>query len=48
MRWGEGGSAAGILIKTVKHRWDDGTKLDLKETWWEGVKWTNLTQDTEK
>jgi hypothetical protein len=28
--------------------WEDNIKMDLKEIWWEGVHWNNLTQDTNK
>jgi hypothetical protein len=28
-----------------KRRWDDNIRMDLWETGWEGVDWTNLIQD---
>jgi hypothetical protein len=28
-----------------RRRWEDGTKMDLGETGWEGVEWIHLAQD---
>jgi hypothetical protein len=30
------------------HRWEDNNEIDLKQIWWDGVKWINLAQDTAK
>jgi hypothetical protein len=28
-----------------RHRWEDGTKMDLREIGWGAVEWIHLTQD---
>jgi hypothetical protein len=28
-----------------RHRWDDGIKLDLRETGWGGMDWIDLDED---
>jgi hypothetical protein len=28
-----------------RRRWEDNIRMDLREREWEGVDWTNLTQD---
>jgi hypothetical protein len=28
----------------LRHRWEDGIKMDLKEMGWEGVEWIYLAQ----
>lgn len=45
---GEGKCVVDFDEKTLRQRWDDDTKLDLKETCWLGVKEANMTLDTEK
>jgi hypothetical protein len=29
----------------LRRRWDDNTKMDLRETGWGGMDWTDLAQD---
>jgi hypothetical protein len=31
-----------------RHRWEDYTKMDLREIGWEGVDWLHLAQDGDK
>jgi hypothetical protein len=31
-----------------KRRWEDNIRMDLKEIWWEGVKWMHLAQDKDQ
>jgi hypothetical protein len=31
-----------------KHRWKDNIRIDLRETWWEGVNWIHLAQDRDQ
>jgi hypothetical protein len=45
---GEGKCVRDFDEKTHRHRWEDDTKLNLKEICWLGMKNANLTQDTEK
>jgi hypothetical protein len=33
-----------IVFLETWHRWEDGIKMDLRETGWEGVEWIHLTQ----
>jgi hypothetical protein len=28
-----------------RHKWEDNTKMDLRETGWEGVDWMHLAED---
>jgi hypothetical protein len=28
-----------------RHRWEDNTKMDLREVGWQGIDWINLAQD---
>jgi hypothetical protein len=30
------------------HRWEDGLRMDLKETDWVGVDWNRLAQDRDR
>jgi hypothetical protein len=32
----------------LRHRWEDNTKMDLKEVGWGGMDWINLAQDSDK
>jgi hypothetical protein len=34
-------------LQRPMHRWKDNRR-DLTETWWEGVEWIQLAQDTDK
>jgi hypothetical protein len=31
-----------------RRRWEDGIKMDLGETGWEGVEWIHLAQDRDR
>jgi hypothetical protein len=31
-----------------KHRWENGIRMDFRETGWEGVEWVQLAQDREQ
>jgi hypothetical protein len=43
---GFGGKPEGRrTLRRLKHRWEDGIRLDLKETGWEDVEWFQLAQD---
>jgi hypothetical protein len=33
------------MLKTTRHGWQDGIKLDVREIGWEGVVWIHLAQD---
>jgi hypothetical protein len=35
-------------LRKRRHRWDDNTKMDLKEIIWEGVDWIQLAQDGDR
>jgi len=57
VRIGEKKNTHGILVKKAEgkrpvgrhsHRWEDNTEVDLKEVRWEGVRWINVTQDSDK
>jgi len=37
-----------IQLGRPKNRWEDNTKIDLRERWWEGVYWTDTAQDRNK
>jgi hypothetical protein len=45
---GEGKCVRDFDEKTLRHGWDNDTKLSLKGTCWLGAKGANPTQDTEK
>jgi hypothetical protein len=32
----------------LRHRWEDGIKMDLRETGWEDVEWIHLAQDRDQ
>jgi hypothetical protein len=32
----------------LRHRWEDGIGLDLRETGWLGVEWIQLAQDKDQ
>jgi hypothetical protein len=32
-------------LRRLRHRWEDGIKMDLTEIGWEGVEWIHLAQD---
>jgi hypothetical protein len=32
-------------LRRQRHRWEDGIKMDLRDTGWEGVEWIHLAQD---
>jgi hypothetical protein len=31
-----------------RRRWEDNTKIDLREVGWEGMDWINLAQDSDR
>jgi hypothetical protein len=31
-------------VGKLRHRWEDGIKIDLREIGWEGVEWIHLIQ----
>jgi hypothetical protein len=33
------------LLRRLGHRWDDGIKMNLRETGWECLEWIHLAQD---
>jgi hypothetical protein len=35
-------------LERPRHRWEDGIKMDLRETGWGGVEWTHLAQDRDR
>jgi hypothetical protein len=35
-------------LRRVRHRWEDSIKTNLKETKFEGVDWSHLTQDRDQ
>jgi hypothetical protein len=35
------------LLGRPSHRWEDNTRIDLRETRWEGKDWIHLIQDTD-
>jgi hypothetical protein len=32
----------------LRHRWEDGIRMDLRETCWKGVEWIHLAQDRDQ
>jgi hypothetical protein len=52
-RMGEKRSAYRILVgkpegKRPRRRWEDNIKMDLRETGWGGMDWTDLAQDRDQ
>jgi hypothetical protein len=35
-------------LERPRHRWEDGIKMDLRETGWGGVEWIHLAQDKDR
>jgi hypothetical protein len=35
-------------LERSSRRWEDGIKMDLRETGWEGVEWIHLAQDRDR
>jgi hypothetical protein len=35
-------------LERPRHRWEDGIKMDLRETGWWGVEWIQLAQDRDR
>lgn len=46
--WNGGGPERMELLRSPKHRWNDNTKLDLKEIEWESIDRIVLPQDRNK
>jgi hypothetical protein len=36
------------LFEIPRRRWEDGMKIDLRETGWGGVEWIHLAQDMDR
>jgi hypothetical protein len=56
-RMGEGRNVDRVLVGKLKgrrplerprRRWENGIKMDLRETGWEGVEWIHLAQDRDR
>jgi hypothetical protein len=35
-------------LERYMHRWEDNTRMDLREIGWEGVDWIHLAQDMDQ
>jgi hypothetical protein len=35
-------------LKRPRHRWEDNTRMDLRETVWEDVDWMNVAQNSDQ
>jgi hypothetical protein len=35
-------------LGSLKHRWEDNIKMDLREIWFGDVDWINLAQDRDR
>jgi hypothetical protein len=35
-------------LKKPRYRWEDGLKMDLRDTGWEHVQWIHLAQDRDQ
>jgi hypothetical protein len=35
-------------LRRLRHRWEDGIRLDLREIGWEGVEWIHLAEDRDQ
>jgi hypothetical protein len=55
--WERGGTCKGFWWESPKGkralgrprcRWEDGLKMDLRETGWRGVEWIHLAQDRDR
>jgi hypothetical protein len=42
------GKPKGRPLERPRHRWEDGIKMDLRETGWGGVEWIHLAQDRDR
>jgi hypothetical protein len=56
-RMGEGRNVYRVLVgkperkrpfERPRHRWEDGIKMDLRESDWGGVEWIHLAQDRDR
>jgi hypothetical protein len=43
-----GKSEENRLLRKTNFRWEDNIKMDIKETWWDGVNWIHLAQERDQ